>query len=388
MPRSSAILLSLLLLCACGGGGGGGSSGKGDTSPVTSIAAAVPAFTRGFAQFTGTPSATAAGDLDGDGADDVVVVTSDQLGTGTGSEQVYVFYRRPDGPLVKFAPTAPAGVLDKGMSTAVCDVDGDGRREILVGYALGDLGIYKTGADGVPILWRSLAGVGSATLLCADVDGDGLSDVVTTGKAGLAMQVLLQRAGNLVETGSYPANALAVGRPALGDFDGDGKTDVVFAGGAYLQAGAGQFGAPVALRVPLDEFNDATANRLAVGALAPGQRNLVASIGPTKIVVASLGARGQIASTIVLPTAEVARDLAVLDLNGDGRPDIAAFHAGAVGVYYQNVDGSFTAEQALATYPAESAVGAPGMAFGDFDSDGKLDLAAASKTALLLFFQE
>lgn len=389
MPRPSALLLSLLLVSACGGGGGGGGapSGKGDTSSVASIAA-VPGFTRGFAQFTGTPSATAAGDIDGDGADDVVVVTSDQLGTGAGSEQVYVFYRRPDGPVVKFAPTAPASVLDKGISTAVCDVDGDGRREILVGYALGDLSIYKTGTDGVPVLWRTLAGVGSATLLCADVDGDGLRDVVTTGQAGLAMQVLLQRAGNLVETGSYPANGLAVGRPALGDFDGDGKTDVVFAGGVYLQAGAGQFGAPVALRVPLDEFNDPTANRLAVAALAPGQRNLIASIGPTKIVVASLGARGQIASTIVLPTADLARDLAVRDLNGDGRPDIAAFHAGAVGVYYQNVDGSFTAEQALVTYPAESAVGAPGMAFGDFDSDGKLDLAAASKTALLLFFQE
>ena len=257
---------------------------------MTSIAVAVPSFTRGFAQFTGTPSATAAGDLDGDGADDVVVVTSDQLGTGGGSEQLYVFYRRPDGPLVKFASSASSSALDKGVSTAVCDVDGDGRREILVGYTLGDLRIYKTGADGVPVLWRTLAGIGSSTLLCADVDGDGLSDVVTTGKPGLAMQVLLQRAGNLVETGSYAANALAVGRATLGDFDGDGKTDVVFVGGAYLQAGAGQFGAPVALRVPLDEFNDPTANRLAVAALAPGQRNLIASIAPTKIVVAGLGA--------------------------------------------------------------------------------------------------
>ena len=91
---------------------------------------------------------------------------------------------------------------------------------------------------------------------------------------------------------------------------------------------------------------------------------------------------------MLLSTADLTRDIAVRDLNGDGRPDIAAFHAGAVGVYYQNVDGSFTAEQALVTYPAESAVGAPGIAFGDFDSDGKLDLAAASKTALLLFFQE
>lgn len=372
MPRACAALLSVLLVAACGGGGGGGSpSGGGDTTAVASVAA-VPDFTRGFAQFTGTPSATAAGDLDGDGADDVVVVTS-------GSDEIYVFYQRTSGPLVKFTPSASSPTV----STAVCDVDGDGRNEILVGYATGELTLYKPAADGTPVLWRTLAGIGSASVLCADVDGDGLNDVVTTGKPGFAMQVLLQRAGDLVETGTYPVNA-PMGRPALGDVDGDGKLDVVFPGGAYLQTSAGQFAAPIAVPIPLDEFNDPSANRLALASLAPGQRHLVASIGPTKILVATLGGSGQ----IILPTADVARDIAVRDLNGDGRPDIAAFHAGAVGVYYQKVDGSFTAEQALVTYPAESAVGAPGIAFGDFDSDGKLDVAAASPTALLLFFQE
>jgi hypothetical protein len=386
MPRPSALLLSVLLVTACGGGGA--PSGSSDTSPVTSIAATVPGFTRGFAQFTGTPSATAAGDLDGDGADDVVVVTSDQLGTGAGSEQVYVFYQRPDGPLVKFASSAAASALDKGVNTAVCDVDGDGRREIVVGYTLGDLRIYKTGADGVPLLWRTVAGVRSASVLCADLDGDGLNDVVTTGKPGFAMQVLLQRGGELVESGSYPANGLALGRATIGDVDGDGKADVVFMGRgalqAYRQTAAGQFAAPVTLGLPQDEFNDVAANRLALASLAPGKRHLVASIAPNKILVSTFGAGGQ----MVLPTADVASDIAVRDVNGDGRADIAVFHAGAVGVYYQNADGSFTNEQALATYPAESSVGAPGIAYGDFDSDGKLDLAAASKTALLLFFQE
>jgi len=174
--------------------------------------------------------------------------------------------------------------------------------------------------------------------------------------------------------------------------DGDGKADVLFMGGAvlqaYLQTGAGRFAAPVALGLPQNEFTDAGASRLALASLAPGQRHLVASIAADKILVATLGAGGQASSTLVLPTADLASEIAVRDVNGDGRADIAVFHAGAVGVYYQNADGSFTSEQALPTYPAESSIGAPGIAFGDFDSDGKLDLAAASKTALLLFFQE
>jgi hypothetical protein len=391
------VLFSFVLLCACGGSGGGGSpSGNGD-SPLASVAA-IPEVTRGFAQFTGTPTATAAGDVDGDGADDLVVVTSDQLGTGAGSEQLYVFYRRPTGPLVQFAPSASASDQDKTVSTSLCDVDGDGRKEILVGYTLGDLSIYKPAADGVPVLWRTLSGIRSATVACADLDGDGLSDVVTTGKPGVAMQVLLQRAGDLVETGSYPADGLELGRAAIGDVNGDGLTDVVFVGRAtsqgasslkaYLQTSVGQFAAPVALGMPLDEFNDVSANRLALAPLAAGKRNLVASIAPARIMVATLGAGGEIASALVLPSADVARDIAVRDLNGDGRADIAVGHAAAVGVYYQNEDGSFTAEQALQTYPAESAIGTPGLAYGDFDADGKLDVAAASPSALLLFFQE
>jgi hypothetical protein len=382
MVRQRAALLLSLLLCACGGGGGGSSSPGSDVRAAA--VTAIPDFTRGFAQFTGTPTATAAGDVDGDGADDVVVLTSDRLGTGAGSEQLYVFYQRSNGPLVKFAPTSPAGATDKSLSTAVCDVDGDGRKEILVGYAQGELGIYKPAADGTPVLWRTLAGARSASISCADLDGDGLSDVVTTGKPGVTMQVFLQRNGSLVEQASYPANGVAVGSLDIGDVDGDGKADIVFFGRpgasgatelyAHLQTSAGQFAPAVVLNFPRDEFGDVFANRLAVAA----DRKVIASLSGTKLVA---GAQS-------LQTSGAAGDIRVRDLNGDGRADIAVVHAGMLGVYYQNADGTFTAEQPLYTYPSDPWIGAPVIAFGDFDSDGKLDVAVASQTALLLFFQE
>lgn len=372
MLRKTAALLVVLFLPACGGGGGGGNSSAGGAGPVVAAASTTPEFTRGYAQFTGTPSATAAGDVDGDGRDDVVVVTSGN------EQQLYVFYQRAAGPESASAPTSPAGSSDKGVSTAVCDVDGDGRNEILVGYAAGDLGIYKPGSDGRPALWRTLAGIGSATVLCTDVDGDGLSDVITTGKSGVTMQVLLQRAGALVEEGSYADN-VQLGAHDVGDIDGDGKTDLVFfdaaKGGlfAYPQTTPGRFGTPVAL--------DFAPVGLSVKGLAISGKKVVAA--GAQLVIATPGA-----APVALPTMESAGYVRVRDINGDGLSDIVVFHDGAVGVYLQNTDGTFGAEQILHTYPADPSVGASVIAFGDFDADGKVDIAVASQTALSLFFQD
>ena len=385
MFRQSAALFLVLLVSACGGGGGGGS---GSSAPAAASVNATPEFTRGYAQFSGTPSATAAGDLDGDGRDDVVVVTS-------GSEQLYVFYQRPTGPESTSAPTASAGAADKSVGTAVCDVDGDGRNEILVGYALGDLSIYKPGTDGRPALWRTLAGIRSASVLCADIDGDGLADVITTGKPGVTMQVLLQRAGALQEQGSYPSDSVALGIHDLGDIDGDGTADVVFFGRnaqgrtnlyAYLQTAPGQFAPPVTLDFPRDASGDIAAKGLAVTPLAPGKRNVIASVGDASYAQTVVTTQGAV--PVALQTMAAPGYVRVRDLNGDARPDIVVFHDGAVGVYLQNPDGSFAAEQTLYTYPADPAVGAPVIAFGDFDGDGKLDIAVASQTALSLFFQD
>jgi hypothetical protein len=78
-----------------------------------------------------------------------------------------------------------------------------------------------------------------------------------------------------------------------------------------------------------------------------------------------------------LPPANSPSTLAVADFNGDGKPDIALAEpqllGGSLVVLLGNGDGTFT------ILPASSAptAGQGGMAVGDFNGDGKLDLAIA-----------
>jgi uncharacterized protein (UPF0548 family) len=70
--------------------------------------------------------------------------------------------------------------------------------------------------------------------------------------------------------------------------------------------------------------------------------------------------------------------VAVGDFNGDGKPDLAAANASSndVSVLLGNGDGTF---QTAANYPAHS--NPVGVAVGDFNGDGKSDLAAGNQVS-------
>ena len=409
-----AWMFVMFCLVACSGGDSATSQppaagGNPPPPPPPGPTTTVPQFTRGFAQFPGVPSATAAADVDGDGQDDLVVVTSD-FGGGPGSDQLYVFYQQTG--VVKFVDTA-GSFTDKTWSVAVCDIDGDGKKEILVGYEAGDLTVYKLAADGTPFFSATLTGVRSIKILCADIDGDGMSDVVTVGKSDVNMQVLLQRNGVLVDQGTFPSDAVAVAygdsgilRPLLelGDIDGDGMTDIVFFGReagsfpktlhAYIQDAPGHFAPPITLDFPRNSNDDIPVNAFVIVDLqSNGGRNIVASWGgnapSAKIVVSAHGANGQTLSSTSFSTLDIPAPIRVGDINGDGRNDIVVFHDGwGFGVHYQNTNGTFTTEQLLPVELGDQALSGQVIAVGDFDSDGKRDVAVADQTALFVFFQQ
>jgi hypothetical protein len=422
---------SALLLQSCGGGGGDGTrtgSGGGASAPPAGNTppagapppAATPTFTSGFIQFVGWPKATVAADVDNDGRVDIVVLTTDHFASGVPEAKgIDIFYQRDTDAV---ASAATAAITEHAQSLAACDIDGDGKKEILVGYNGAELRVHSLAPNGTPLPPTTLLGVSAFTVECLDLDGDRNADVVTTGKAGFDVQVLMQRNGRLTELETFPSDSPSSAPfetlrfKAVGDINGDGKPDLIFHGFdrartrgvlvAYLQIDNGRF-VPLNAQKPvpavLDFPLEAGSNNFGVSSLAivdlfaNGMRDIVVASGLNRpfshITIATFATNGQLVSSSSFPTSDIPVSLRVADVDGDGRNDIVVYHNGhgAVGVHYQNFNGSFRDEQRLFLAGpafADQTLTDQAIVIGDFDSNGKLDIALGSQSALFFFFQD
>jgi hypothetical protein len=144
-------------------------------------------------------SSVAAGDVNGDGCDDVIVGTPSPQGFTGG--RVHVYFGAPGGPPTTASWTAwgfPNLDGRFGASVASCDVNGNGVADILIGSPEASNG---QPGEGVVLVWLGSQGLGSEpeggpgnvdwiaesnqpnanlgeSVACGDVDGDGRDDVV------------------------------------------------------------------------------------------------------------------------------------------------------------------------------------------------------------------
>jgi hypothetical protein len=327
------------------------------------------------------PNAVAIGDFNGDGFNDLAV-----LGGAGDNESSLLEINFGDGrggfPRSSLQ-AAPHGELI--YSVAAGDINGDGLADLVIavigtGSPLTGSGFYVfQGNDdgGQTVLGPFSSDLSEGTnttdvylvgLVVADLNSDGLSDVVVSSPDTGLVSVSYSRGDGSFDkislsTAQHPGSTPEL---ATGDLDGDGRADLAVATEdseiVYLQAGDGGLvpGGQISLTFPL----------LAIASpfLMDGTQAYFLSDGqPTQ---------GPYLTFPALFAGDTPFTALGADLNGDGMPDYLVTDLQTLVVWLNHgLDGGFG-------QPTEVVVGTAGsfglnIAVGDLDGDGRPDVAIA-----------
>ena len=319
------------------------------------------------------PVAIATADLDGDG--NVDVITANQ-GNGAASSS-------PPGGLSllfgtgtgAFRSPVPLGLGSTTNSVAVADFNRDGTPDLAAANAgEGTLSLFLglgRGTFADPTKYR--AGASPQAIAALDLNGDANPDLVFTDRTALEVSVALGNGkGGFLPHGDY---ALPVAPSALvsANLNRDHFPDLALAAGGAIYVllgdGAGGFGPPAALDIaPSEAAALATSDLNADGAVDIA----VASASPAGSFVLFGQGDGRFGAPQFVDFGQAAWNIAIVDINGDGRADLLGTWVAGVLVELGRGDGTFRAPPSV--YPSAGPVA---LATADFNHDGAPDVAIA-----------
>jgi hypothetical protein len=267
------------------------------------------------------------------------------------------------------------------VAVAVGDFNGDGLMDVVTANASANtVSVLLGHGDGTFVPHSDFAVEGAPIgIVVGDFNGDGKLDIATiSGFDNAVVSVLIGLGDGAFKPYISTTAGTQGGSIAVGDFNGDGKLDVVISDNSVgvdimLGNGNGTFQAPVGYATAADPRMVVVADFNGDGKLDLATTNA----GSETISVLLGNGNGTFQTHKDNSTAKAASciSLTVGDLRNDGRQDIVAGcqALGLVGVLLSNGDGTF---KAIKTYSVP--IGVTDVAVGDVNGDGKLDVAVTN----------
>jgi hypothetical protein len=353
------------------------------------------------------PFCVAIGDIDGDGKPDLVV-------TDYGANKISVYRNTSSGDTITSGSFAAKVDFTTGASPyglAIGDVDNDGKLDIAVANNASSpptVSVFRNTATSGTISSSSLAakvdfGVGAGPIAVAicDLDKDGKADLAVANNGASTVSLLR----NIGSSGSITSSSFAAKvdltagtHPfgiATGDIDGDGKPDIAVPNQASATVSvfrntstpgtiaAGSFAAKADFTTGSQPYG------VAIGDIdGDGKPDLaVPNNGAASVSVlrnTTSGATISFAAKVDFATGSSPYCAALADMNGDGMPDlvIANRASNTVSILKNTASSgsisssSFAAKKDFATGAAPVSV-----ALGDLDADGRPDVVTPNISA-------
>ena len=343
------------------------------------------------------PNVVVSADMNGDGHPDLVEIGTDST--------VAVLRNRGDGTFD--SPDAYYSVGQQPTALAVADLNHDGNLDVVVlnstdatisvllgkgdGNLVAPTATQTANGIGVPAPTYAV-GHGPASLTIADVNGDGIPDIIVANFVDNTVSILLGNGDGTFK----PAVAVPVGNGPVfvttADMNGDGKPDLVVNNnldntvGVLLNNGDGTFGAMNTTKIGRKRLF------LYPQMLVVGDFNHDGHLGVITTTTSENGdyvfylpgnGDGTFRPAKVLTTGLQTSYLAVADVNGDGFPDLIAGSVAnnSIRVKLGNHLGGFTTG---VDYPASGIAGGSQvqrLAVADFSGTGKPDIAVVNSEA-------